>query len=172
MADSDTDFHAKVANSMVPSMFDGLLSDPESAADGVVEWFAQGEVAFTGDYDEVLDEFTRRGWTDGLPIVPPTLERVEGFLACTDLPADKSLGNLRSSNVEATVMSVAVNGVMAGCRPEYMPVLVAVVEALADRGFGVEDAGQHAGVGAPHHRERPAGDTTRVQLRSRRPARR
>jgi hypothetical protein len=146
MADSDSDFHAKVTNAMVPAMFDGLLNHQEaSAADGASDWFEQGDVAFAGDYDEVLEEFTRRGWTDGLPIVPPTQERVDAFLRCTDLQAGTSLGNLKSSNVEATVLSVAVNGVMAGCRPEYMPILVAVVEALADRSFGVEDAGSTPG---------------------------
>ncbi|OLL19229.1 hypothetical protein BKE56_004015 [Rhodococcus sp. M8] len=145
MADSDIDFHVKVANAMVPAMFDALLSDRAAAVDGSVEHIAAGEVVFTGDYDEVLEEFTRRGWTEGLPIVPPTRERVDAFLACTDLAATTSLGNLRSSNTEATVLSVAVNGVMAGCRPEFMPILVAVVEALADRAFGVEDAGSTPG---------------------------
>jgi hypothetical protein len=146
MADSDVDFHAKVSGAMVPAMFDGLLSDQESSeTDGVSEWFEQGEVAFAGNYDEVLEEFSRRGWTDGLPVVPPTRDRVDAFLRCTDLAADESLGNLKSSNVEATVLSVAVNGVMAGCRPEYMPILVAVVEALSDRAFGVEDAGSTPG---------------------------
>ncbi len=145
MADSDVDFHAKVTQAMVPAMLDGLLSDQGSSDEGTTESFEQGEIAFVGDYDEVLEEFTRRGWTDGLPIVPPTQDRVDAFLRCTDLAADKSLGNLRSSNVEATVLSVAVNGVMAGCRPEYMPLLVAVVEALADRSFGVEDAGSTPG---------------------------
>jgi hypothetical protein len=146
MADSDVDFDAKVVNAVVPAMFDALLSDQHGAvADGAVEDFAPGEVVFTGDYDEVLEEFTRRGWTEGLPIVPPTRDRVDAFLACTDLEATASLGNLRSSNTEATVLSVAVNGVMAGCRPEYMPILVAIVEALADRAFGVEDAGSTPG---------------------------
>jgi hypothetical protein len=145
MADSDVDFHAKISNVMVPAMFNGLLSAREGSEDGPTEWFDQGEVCFSGDYDFILEEFTRRGWTDGMPVVPPTRQRVDAFLACTDLDAGKSLGNLRSSNVEATVMSVAVNGVMAGCRPEYMPILVAVVEALADRAFGVEDAGSTPG---------------------------
>jgi hypothetical protein len=145
MADSDADFQAKVSQAMVPAIFDGLLSQQASAAIDSSDWFEQGEVAFAGDYDAFFEEFTRRGWTDGLPVVPPTQDRVDAFLRCTDLAAGESLGNMKSSNVEATVLSVAVNGVLAGCRPEYMPVLVAVVEALADRAFGVEDAGSTPG---------------------------
>src|SRR5437868_4507055 len=89
-------------------------------------------VVFTGDLDEVQDHFYDRGWTDGLPVIPPTRDRVEAFLAHTSRSADEVLGVLAPEKRDATVASVAVNGVMAGCRPEHMPVLVAVVECLCD----------------------------------------
>ena len=83
--------------------------------------------------------------SDGLPIVPPTREKIEAFLRYTDRDPDEVLGMLLPDNRAATVWSVAVNGVMAGCRPEYMPVLVALVEAMADPHYGVEHSGNTPG---------------------------
>jgi hypothetical protein len=94
----------------------------------------------SGTLDEVVDRFHDQQWTDGLPVVPPTVERVERFLAHTGLPPDRVLGVLAPEMRAATAWSVAVNGVMAGCRPEYMPLLVAIVEAVADPEFRVVDA--------------------------------
>lgn len=103
------------------------------------------DVAFSGTLDEVQDEYHARSWTDGLPIIPPTRDRVERFLAHTSLDADVALGVLPPSQGEATVWSIAVNGVMAGCRPEYMPLLVAIVDAVCDPVFRVQDAGSTPG---------------------------
>jgi hypothetical protein len=102
-------------------------------------------VVFEGSFEEVNDHFCAKQWTDGLPIVPPTEEKVAQFLKCTDRSPGEVLGALHPSLRPATVQSIAVNGVMAGCRPEYMPVLVAVVEAIADPRFHLEDAGSSAG---------------------------
>ena len=103
------------------------------------------KIAFAGSFEEVNQYFYDQGWTDGLPIVPPTADRVAEFLRFTRRGADTDLGVLHPSMQQATVHSVAVNGVMAGCRPEYMPVLIAVVEAIADPRFHLEDAGSSAG---------------------------
>jgi hypothetical protein len=84
-------------------------------------------------------------WTDGLPIVPPTLDRVDAFLRYSDRDPDEVLGVLLPGNRQATVWNVAVNGVMAGCRPEYLPILIAVVEAVSDPVFRIEDAGATPG---------------------------
>lgn len=100
---------------------------------------------YSGTLDDVQEEFHRRLWTDGLPIVPPTRERIERFLEHTSRSPDESLGVLLPANAEATVWSIAVNGVMAGCRPEYMPVLVAVVEAISQPRFRIQDAGSTPG---------------------------
>ena len=89
--------------------------------------------------------FIRRQWTDGLPVIPPTIDRVEKFLQYTDRPGGEVVGTLLPENREATVWNVAVNGVMAGCRPEYMPVLLAAVEAVSDPFFRIEDAGSTPG---------------------------
>jgi len=107
--------------------------------------FDPDEIVFTGTYDDVNEFFYENIWTDGLPIVPPTIEKVEEFMKYTDRSPDEVLGIVPPSKCEATIWSVAVNGVMAGCRPEYMPVLIAVVEAIADLGFGLQHAGSTAG---------------------------
>jgi len=105
----------------------------------------EGEVVFRGGYDEVNDFFYDNEWTDGLPIVPPTRSRVESFLSFTDRKPQEVLGIMLPDQRAATVWSVAVNGVMAGCRPEYMPLLIALVEAMVDPEYGVEHSGNTPG---------------------------
>lgn len=110
-----------------------------------VEEPAPRSVVFEGSLDEVNQYFYENLWTDGLPIVPPTRERVLAFLAFTERAPDQALGTLLPEKRTATVWSVAVNGVMAGCRPEYMPILLALVDAMADPEYGVEHSGNTPG---------------------------
>ena len=96
------------------------------------------KVSITQDaFPEINDLFYKRGWTDGLPIVPPTKERVQEMLKGTDLPPDQVVGTIELMKGQATVEKIAVNAVMAGCRPEYMPVLIAAVQAIAEPDFGL-----------------------------------
>ncbi len=81
------------------------------------------------DYAELLDDYYARGWTDGLPVVPPTPELVTGFLAVAALEPGTVLGGVPTREVVVTAEHVAINAVMAGCRAEYMPVVVAAVRA-------------------------------------------
>ncbi len=82
-------------------------------------------IIFKGNLEEVNRFFYRRGWTDGLPIIPPTEAAVAEMLTGTDLPPDHILGKLQSRLGKATIEKIAVNAVMAGCLPTYMPVLIA-----------------------------------------------
>ena len=82
------------------------------------------------DAEKTFNEFEKLGYTDGLPIVPPTEERVNRMLQWTDRKPDDSLGRVPPSEDEATVQSVAVNAVMAGCKPEWFPVVVTEISAL------------------------------------------
>jgi hypothetical protein len=82
-----------------------------------------------GAYDDPLESCFERGWTDGLPVVPPTDERIVRMLAGTSRAADEIIGLIPPNRMECTVEKVAINAVMAGCRPEYLPVVLAVVEA-------------------------------------------
>lgn len=76
--------------------------------------------------------FEKKGWTDGLPIIPPTQERVEQMLAATKRSSQQIIGVVPPRWVPATIEKIAVNAVMAGCLPQYMPLLIAAVEALTD----------------------------------------
>ena len=85
------------------------------------------------DAEKTYIDFTSRGYTDGLPIIPPTEARVEKMLGWSDRKPDDSLGRVPPSEDEATVQAVAINAVMAGCRPEYFPVVLTEIETLLDR---------------------------------------
>ena len=76
-----------------------------------------------------------RGWTDGLPVVPPTPERILRMLAGTRRDPRAVVGQIPPELAPCTVEKVAVNAVMAGCRPEYMPVVLGALEAALDPGF-------------------------------------
>jgi hypothetical protein len=82
-------------------------------------------IIFKGSLEEVNRFFYQRGWTDGLPIIPPTERAVAEMLTGTDLPPDRLLGKLQSRNGKATIEKIATNAVMAGCLPTYLPVLIA-----------------------------------------------
>jgi hypothetical protein len=86
---------------------------------------------FRGTLPEVNRFFYQRGWTDGLPIMPPTEEAVAEMMTGTDLPAATLVEKLEPHLGKATVAKIAVNAVMAGCLPTYMPLLIAGVRALA-----------------------------------------
>ncbi len=81
--------------------------------------------------------YRERGWTDGLPIVPPTLGRVDEMLAESPLERHASLGEVEPLGGVATVEKVAANAVMAGCEPSYFPVVLAAVQALLDPAFNL-----------------------------------
>jgi hypothetical protein len=87
------------------------------------------------DYSELLDDYYERGWTDGLPVVPPTPALVDEFLAVAELAPEVVIGEVPTRAVVVTAEHVAINAVMAGCRSEYMPVVVAAVRAhLREKG--------------------------------------
>lgn len=93
------------------------------------------------DYIEAIANmnsyFLKNNWGDGLSILPPTEDRVSWILKGTDLPRDTIIGNIMPQGRIATVEALAVSLAMAGGRPEYMPVLIAIIEALADPDSGI-----------------------------------
>jgi hypothetical protein len=121
-----------------------LTGQIETAADLDAEP-RDGEVVFSGTLDEVIAHFYEQEWSDGLPFVPPTIDRVERFLRFTDRDRHEVIGVPLPDSRAATIWNVAVNGVMAGCRPEYMPILVALAEAMCDPDYGVEHSGNTPG---------------------------
>ena len=132
-----------VLETTLQHVIDNLLKAPKSASAGGEP--GPHDVIAKGSFEEINDYFYRNELSDGLPIVPPTREKVEAFLRHTDRKPDESLGSLLPDSRAATIWSIAVNGVMAGCKPEYMPVLVALIEAMADHAYGVEHSGNTPG---------------------------
>ena len=106
------------------------------------------DTVVSGTIDRINSVFSDRGWSDGLPIVPPTRARVEAFLAPLGFDPWRRIGIAKSSGRDMTVWSVAVNAVMAGCRPEDLPVLLAATEILADPAYGMEHSGNTTGADA------------------------
>ncbi len=90
-----------------------------------------------GDGEDPMEACFDRGWTDGLPVVPPTQARVLRMLAGTTRAPDEMLGMMPPDLAPCTVEKVAINAVMAGCKPEYMPVVLAAVEAALIDEFGM-----------------------------------
>jgi hypothetical protein len=105
-------------------------------------------VSDAGD-DDALEALYARGLTDGLPVVPPTRERVARALAAGGRPADELIAEVPPAYGRATVERIAVNAVMAGCRPEYLPVVIAGVEAMCDEAFDLHGLGGTTDAVAP-----------------------
>lgn len=104
------------------------------------------EIVFEGTFDQVNEFFTAQEWSDALPVVPPTIERVEKFLKYTSRAADEEIALLRPANLKAVPWNIAVNAVMAGCRPEHMPLIIAAVEALGDERYHLSNIGSTSGL--------------------------
>jgi hypothetical protein len=87
---------------------------------------------------EAIEVAFELGWTDGLPVVPPTRPLVDLFLATTALPASHVVAELPPNGGKATIEKIAINAAMAGCKPEYFPVVLAAVSAISDERFSLQ----------------------------------
>ena len=119
---------------------------PEMTASGSTLASAGCDVA---DAFEANELFQRNGWTDGLPIVPPTEEAVLRFLAAAALAPGDLVGVEPVRRRRITAEKVAIAAVMAGCLPEYMPVVVATIRAMCEPQFGLHGATASTGGSAP-----------------------
>ena len=90
----------------------------------------QEKMKFEGNILEVNNFFYCHGWTTGLPIVPPTKELVNEMIQASGLAGDYVVGELPPRLGKATIEKIAINAVMAGCLPTYMPILVAIVKGM------------------------------------------
>jgi hypothetical protein len=94
-----------------------------------------------GDLADAVEFCHAQGWTDGLPVVPPTAERVEAMLAGAGRGPGEEIAYVAHRAVSITAEKLAINAVMAGCRPEYLPVLVAAIEGIADPSWSYHGPG-------------------------------
>jgi hypothetical protein len=141
---SDAALRGNILEVTLDQVIGNLLTAPDQAAT-LQQEPAPLDIIRTGSWEDVNEYFYDQQLADGLPIVPPTRDKIDAFLRHTDRDAEEVLGILLPDSRPATIWSVAVNGVMAGCRPEYMPVLVAIAEAMADPYYGVEHSGNTPG---------------------------
>lgn len=154
-AQSTEDMIANFVTTTIPQIIAGLTittvtvasPDPDPGT-GASADPAAVEIVATGTIDEINRVFLERGWTDGHPIIPPTLERVEAYLVDSGHDPWKTLGLAKSSGRDLTIWSIATNAVMAGCEPAHLPVLIAMTEILADPDYGAEHSGNTTGADA------------------------
>lgn len=100
--------------------------------------------AVQGTWDEINWYFAQNGWSDGLPIIPPTAEKVAHFMKYTGYSPDEVIATIPPAYRKVTPELVAINGIMAGCPPEYMPILIAFTKAMANGDFRRTLASTHA----------------------------
>lgn len=100
----------------------------------VAGWLAAdgAGIAVPDDYDAINQLYLERAWTDGLPIVPPTAERIAAMLAYCSQPEDQILAEVAPRWGAGTPLRIAANAVMAGCRPEYFPVVILALQCMAE----------------------------------------
>ncbi len=106
-----------------------------------------------------IDYCYDQGWTDGLPVVPPVVDRVKAMLAADSRPAETVIAHHPATGLDLSLHAAAVNAVMAGCLPDYFPVLVAAFEAMDKAGFQFPRLDrQHRRLGAAARGQRPYAD--------------
>ena len=110
----------------------------------------------TGDIHDVPDDSMdaidycfEQGWTDGLPVIPPRVDRVDQMLLYEGRPAETVIASHSVTGFECTIHSAAVNAVMAGCKPEYLPVIVAALEAMNEPDFNFHGSTASTGGSSP-----------------------
>jgi hypothetical protein len=134
-----------VRDVLMERIVDQLTKPLDTAAssrrDAGIQANAPDATVHEGTFEEINDYFRSREWTDELPIVPPTVEKIEAFLKQTNRAPDEAIAVLPQANLQATPRNIAANAVMAGCRPHSMPLLVAAVEAIADNAYNLNNIG-------------------------------
>jgi hypothetical protein len=88
------------------------------------------------DTAEAIEFYYDKGWTDGLPVIPPTEASIRAMLEAVGRDPGEEITFIENRQVSVTAEKVAINAVMAGCKPEYMPVVVAAIEAIGDPRYG------------------------------------
>ncbi len=142
---SADEIERNVETTLIDRIIDGLTR----AADGAAATQSGGRdpraAVFSGTPEEINRHFIAQEWSDGLPVLPPTVERVERFLQFSDRAADAGIAVMPGANLRATPWTIAVNAVMAGCEPAHLPILIAAVEALADERCKLASIGTSSG---------------------------
>jgi len=134
----------KIVAAVIHGSGNGACAERQSSAAG-----ASTLLFVPRDATEMLGEFAARGWTDGLPVNPPTPAAVDKMVAASGLDKHFALGTMAPLNGVVTVEKVAVNAVMAGCLPEYFPLVLAATKAVLAPGFNLDGVQTTTGNVAP-----------------------
>ncbi|MFC2001827.1 hypothetical protein ACFLUZ_04910 [Chloroflexota bacterium] len=142
----------KLGEKVTDDVIEALTQRSSHIAD--TEEIVEEYMVFSGsDYTEALrnmdKHFLQHCWSDGFPLVPPTEEAVNEMLEGTVLPRDYVVGLVEPMGGKATIEKIAINAVMAGCLPQYMPVIIAAVEAITDPLFDLRGVQCTAGAVSP-----------------------
>lgn len=152
---------AHVADALYDAVVKGLTQDgealdtPEAEATRPIEEKVEPErITIEGenyfDFSTNLNRyFINHGWSDGLPLVPPTEAAVNRMLSGTKRGRDEVLLKYQPGNGVATIEKIAVNCVMAGCEPSHLPVVAAAIEAMHKDGFNITSLTQSSGADTP-----------------------
>ena len=146
---SDAQVRENAVKILVPQIVEALtkpLPAPASGQGDTLKESKAREVVFTGTLDEVNRHFADYQWSDGMAIIPPTVARVEEFLKYSGYAPHEEIAVLPLGNLRATPWNIAANAVMAGARPEHMPIIIAAVQAIGDPAFrlGVSGGSTHS----------------------------
>ena len=136
----------KMVDDAMPMVIEGLTKDRNTQKDlpqfdrMVLE--SAAELTFDGSdlmeaFDEMQRDFVRRGWSDGLPLIPPTAKKVDAMIAASGRDGDEVVGSFAPGFGIGTVRKIAANAVMAGCKPETMPVIMAMMECILEPSIGL-----------------------------------
>ena len=128
---------------IVTALTSPITQEEYAASEG-----AQGitDDVYHGTIDEIYAYFKTMGWSDGAPFIPPVFEKVMKYLDYTDHPWNETIAVLPAAYRNTTTWHVAVNACMAGCKPEYMPILMAMTKAMAGGNFRRTLGSTHAWV--------------------------
>lgn len=105
--------------------------------------------SYTAAFEKLTQMFFENRWSDGLPIVPPTKEAVKWMLTGTSRSPSEVLGKVAIKNGTATIEKIAINSVMAGAKPEYLPIIIAAMEALLDKNYDLNHMQASTGSNTP-----------------------
>ncbi len=126
VTEADKQYSSIVAG-LVKSLTEPLTKEEKRKDDIITK--KPSRFAMTGTFEEVQEYFIERGWSDGLPIIPPTEEKVKEMLKGTSHAPDEVVTKMMyPEELTVIIEKVAIVGVMAGCKPEYMPLLVSIIE--------------------------------------------
>jgi hypothetical protein len=134
-------------DSIVRVLTAGDMRSDLNGGDGSAECTATVEVP--SDPGLMFQYFINRGWSDGLPMLPPTEAAIDAMIAGSDLKKDELLGVIPPLNGIATVERVAANAVMAGCLPDYFPLVLAAVRGVLQPRFNLDGVQTTTGNVAP-----------------------